>query len=230
MLNYQTLTQRVYCIENYKQEFIKFSLAEGVLKFGEFKLKSGRISPYFFNVGLFNSGESIYQLGQFYAKALIESQLKYDMLFGPAYKGISIVTSLATALARDHQINKPFAFNRKEMKDHGEKGLTVGAGIKGRVVIVDDVITAGTAVNECARLITQLGGTLVGVLISLDRQERGHTTLSATTEVASKLNVPVAAIASLDDLINHLESGNSEVNGYLQDIKKYRQRYGAVSN
>ena len=217
-------------MENYKQEFIKFSLAEGVLKFGEFKLKSGRISPYFFNVGLFNSGESIYQLGQIYAKALIESQLKYDMLFGPAYKGISIVTSLATALARDHQINKPFAFNRKEMKDHGEKGLTVGAGIKGRVVIVDDVITAGTAVNECARLITQLGGTLVGVLISLDRQERGHTTLSATAEVASKLNVPVAAIASLDDLINHLESGNSEVSGHLQDIKKYRQRYGAVSN
>ena len=217
-------------MENYKQEFIKFSLAEGVLKFGEFKLKSGRISPYFFNVGLFNSGESIYQLGQFYAKALIESQLKYDMLFGPAYKGISIVTSLATALARDHQINKPFAFNRKEMKDHGEKGLTVGAGIKGRVVIVDDVITAGTAVNECARLITQLGGTLVGVLISLDRQERGHTTLSATAEIASKLNVPIAAIACLDDLINHLESGNLEVNGHLQDIKKYRQRYGAVSN
>ena len=217
-------------MENYKQEFIKFSLAEGVLKFGEFKLKSGRISPYFFNVGLFNSGESIYQLGKFYAKALIEGHLKYDMLFGPAYKGISIVTSLATALARDHQINKPFAFNRKEMKDHGEKGLTVGAGIKGRVVIVDDVITAGTAVNECARLITQLGGTLVGVLISLARQERGHTTLSATTEVASKLNVPVAAIASLDDLINHLESGNSEVNSHLQAIKKYRQRYGAVSN
>jgi len=217
-------------MENYKQEFIKFSLAEGVLKFGEFKLKSGRISPYFFNVGLFNSGESIYQLGQFYAKALIASQLEYDMLFGPAYKGISIVTSLASALSRDHQIDKPFAFNRKEMKDHGEKGLTVGAEIKGRVVIVDDVITAGTAVNECARLITQLGGTLVGVLISLDRQERGHTALSATTEVASKLNVPVAAIASLDDLINHLESGNSEANGYLQDIKKYRQRYGAVSN
>jgi orotate phosphoribosyltransferase len=179
---------------------------------------------------LFNSGESIYQLGQFYAKALIESQLKYDMLFGPAYKGISIVTSLATALARDHQINKPFAFNRKEMKDHGEKGLTVGAATKGRVVIVDDVITAGTAVNECARLITQLGGTLVGVLISLDRQEKGHTNLSATAEVASKLNVPVVAIASLDDLINHLESGHSEVNGCLQDIKKYRQRYGAVSN
>ena len=217
-------------MENYKQEFIQFSLAEGVLKFGEFKLKSGRISPYFFNVGLFNSGKSIHRLSQFYAKALIASQLEYDMLFGPAYKGISIVTSLATALARDHQINKPFAFNRKEMKDHGEKGLTVGAGIKGRVVIVDDVITAGTAVNECARLITQLGGTLVGVLISLDRQERGHTTLSATAEVASKLNVPIAAIASLDDLINHLESGNSEVNGHLQDIKKYRQRYGAVSN
>ena len=217
-------------MENYKQEFIQFSLAEGVLKFGEFKLKSGRISPYFFNVGLFNSGESIHKLGQFYAKALISSQLEYDMLFGPAYKGISIVTSLASALSQDHQIDKPFAFNRKEMKDHGEKGLTVGAEIKGRVVIVDDVITAGTAVNECARLITQLGGTLVGILISLDRQERGHTNLSATAEVASKLNVPVVTIANLDDLINHLESGDSEADNYLQDIKKYRQRYGAVNN
>ena len=230
MLNYLTLTQSVYCMENYKQEFIQFSLAEGVLKFGEFKLKSGRISPYFFNVGLFNSGESIHKLGQFYAKALISSQLEYDMLFGPAYKGISIVTSLASALSRDHQIDKPFAFNRKEMKDHGEKGLTVGAEIKGRVVIVDDVITAGTAVNECARLITQLGGTLVGVLISLDRQERGHTNLSATAEVASKLNVPVVAIANLDDLINHLELGDSETYNYLQDIKQYRQRYGVIND
>ena len=217
-------------MENYKQEFIQFSLAEGVLKFGEFKLKSGRISPYFFNVGLFNSGQSINQLGQFYAEALIASQLEYDMLFGPAYKGISIVTSLASALSRDYQIDKPFAFNRKEMKDHGEKGLTVGAEIKGRVVIADDVITAGTAVNECARLIAQLGGTLVGVLISLDRQERGHTNLSATAEVASKLNVPVVAIASLDDLINHLESDASESSNYLQDIKKYRERYGAANN
>ena len=217
-------------MENYKQQFIQFSLAEGVLKFGEFKLKSGRISPYFFNVGLFNSGQSINQLGQFYAKALIASQLEYDMLFGPAYKGISIVTSLASALSRDYQIDKPFAFNRKEMKDHGEKGLTVGAEIKGRVVIVDDVITAGTAVNECARLIAQLGGTLVGILISLDRQERGHTNLSATAEVASKLNVPVVAIANLDDLINHLESDASEASNYLQDIKEYRQRYGAANN
>ena len=230
MLNYLTFTQSVYCMENYKQQFIQFSLAEGVLKFGEFKLKSGRISPYFFNVGLFNSGQSINQLGQFYAEALIASQLEYDMLFGPAYKGISIVTSLASALSRDYQIDKPFAFNRKEIKDHGEKGLTVGAEIKGRVVIADDVITAGTAVNECARLITQLGGTLVGVLISLDRQEIGHTNLSATAEVASKLNVPVIAIANLDDLINHLESDASETSNYLQDIKKYRQRYGSTNS
>ena len=217
-------------MENYRQEFIKFSLAKGVLKFGEFKLKSGRISPYFFNVGLFNSGESINQLGQFYAKALIESQLNYDMLFGPAYKGISIVTSLASALAQDHKIDKPFAFNRKEIKDHGEQGLIVGAEIKGRVIIVDDVITAGTAVNECARLINQLGGALVGVLISLDRQERGHTDLSATAEGASKLNVPVVAIANLNDLINHLESDASETNNHLQDIKKYRERYGIPNN
>ena len=230
MLNYLTLTQSVYCMENYKQQFIQFSLVEGVLKFGEFKLKSGRISPYFFNVGLFNSGESINQLGQFYAKALIESRLNYDMLFGPAYKGISIVTSLASALAQDHKIDKPFAFNRKEIKDHGEQGLIVGAEIKGRVIIVDDVITAGTAVNECARLINQLGGTLVGVLISLDRQERGRTNLSATSEVASKLNVPVIAIASLGDLVNHLESDNSEANNHLQDIKKYRERYGIPNN
>ena len=217
-------------MENYRQEFIKFSLEKGVLRFGEFKLKSGRISPYFFNVGLFNSGQSINQLGQFYAKALIASQLEYDMLFGPAYKGISNVTSLASALSRDYQIDKPFAFNRKEMKDHGEKGLTVGAEIKGRVVIADDVITAGTAVNECARLIAQLGGTLVGVLISLDRQEKGHSNLSATTEVATKLDVPVFAIASLDDLINHLESEGSDANNYLQDIKKYRERYGIPNN
>ncbi len=186
-------------MENNKQEFIRFALTKGVLKFGEFKLKSGRISPYFFDLGLFNSGQSIDCLGRFYAAALMASTLEYDMLFGPAYKGISITTVLSSALARDYKIDIPFAFNRKETKDHGEKGLIIGAPIEGRVLIVDDVITAGTAVSECARLITDLGGTLAGILISLDRQERGRENLSAVAEISVKLSVPVIAIANLND-------------------------------
>ena len=213
-------------MENNKQEFIQFALAKGVLKFGEYKLKSGRISPYFFDLGLFNSGQSIDRLGRFYAAALMESQLEYDMLFGPAYKGISITTALSSALARDYQIDMPFAFNRKETKDHGEKGLIIGAPIEGRVLIVDDVITAGTAVFECARLIADLGGTLAGILISLDRQERGRETLSAVAEVSAKLNIPVVAIANLNDLIDLLESENTAIKQWLPEIKKYKARYG----
>jgi len=213
-------------MENNKQEFIQFALAKGVLKFGEYKLKSGRISPYFFDLGLFNSGQSIDHLGRFYAATLMESQLEYDMLFGPAYKGISITTALSSALARDYQIDMPFAFNRKETKDHGEKGLIIGAPIEGRVLIVDDVITAGTAVFECARLIADLGGTLAGILISLDRQERGRETLSAVAEVSAKLNIPVVAIANLNDLIDLLESENTAIKQWLPEIKKYKARYG----
>ncbi len=213
-------------MENNKQEFIQFALAKGVLKFGEFKLKSGRISPYFFDLGLFNSGQSIDRLGRFYAAALMESELEYDMLFGPAYKGISITTALSSALARDYQIDMPFAFNRKETKDHGEKGLIIGAPIEGRVLIVDDVITAGTAVFECARLIADLGGTLAGILISLDRQERGRETLSAVAEVSAKLNIPVVAIANLNDLIDLLESEKTAIKQWLPEIKKYKARYG----
>ncbi|HJL81431.1 MAG TPA: orotate phosphoribosyltransferase [Gammaproteobacteria bacterium] len=213
-------------MENNKQEFIRFALTKGVLKFGEFKLKSGRISPYFFDLGLFNSGQSIDCLGRFYAAALMASTLEYDMLFGPAYKGISITTVLSSALARDYKIDIPFAFNRKETKDHGEKGLIIGAPIEGRVLIVDDVITAGTAVSECARLITDLGGTLAGILISLDRQERGRENLSAVAEVSVKLSVPVIAIANLNDLIDLLESENTAIKQWLPKIKKYRDRYG----
>ena len=217
-------------MENNKQEFIQFALAKGVLKFGEYKLKSGRISPYFFDLGLFNSGQSIDRLGRFYAAALMESQLEYDMLFGPAYKGISITTALSSALARDYQIDMPFAFNRKETKDHGEKGLIIGAPIEGRVLIVDDVITAGTAVFECSRLIADLGGTLAGILISLDRQERGRETLSAVAEVSAKLNIPVVAIANLNDLIDLLESENTAIKQWLPEIKKYKARYGVDSD
>ena len=213
-------------MENNKQEFIQFALAKGVLKFGEYKLKSGRISPYFFDLGLFNSGQSIDHLGRFYAATLMESNLEYDMLFGPAYKGISITTALSSALARDYQIDMPFAFNRKETKDHGEKGLIIGAPIEGRVLIVDDVITAGTAVFECSRLIADLGGTLAGILISLDRQERGRETLSAVAEVSAKLNIPVVAIANLNDLIDLLESENTAIKQWLPEIKKYKARYG----
>ncbi len=213
-------------MENNKQEFIRFALTKGVLKFGEFKLKSGRISPYFFDLGLFNSGQSIDCLGRFYAAALMASTLEYDMLFGPAYKGISITTVLSSALARDYKIDIPFAFNRKETKDHGEKGLIIGAPIEGRVLIVDDVITAGTAVSECARLITDLGGTLAGILISLDRQERGRENLSAVAEVSVKLSVPVIAIANLNDLIDLLESENTAIKQWLPKVKKYRDRYG----
>ena len=213
-------------MENNKQEFIRFALTKGVLKFGEFKLKSGRISPYFFDLGLFNSGQSIDCLGRFYAAALMASTLEYDMLFGPAYKGISITTVLSSALARDYKIDIPFAFNRKETKDHGEKGLIIGAPIEGRVLIVDDVITAGTAVSECARLITDLGGTLAGILISLDRQERGRENLSAVAEVSVKLSVPVIAIANLNDLIDLLESEKTAIKQWLPKIKKYRDRYG----
>ena len=212
-------------MENNKQEFIRFALTKGVLKFGEFKLKSGRISPYFFDLGLFNSGQSIDCLGRFYAAALMASTLEYDMLFGPAYKGISITTVLSSALARDYKIDIPFAFNRKETKDHGEKGLIIGAPIEGRVLIVDDVITAGTAVSECARLITDLGGTLAGILISLDRQERGRENLSAVAEISVKLSVPVIAIANLNDLIDLLESENTAIKKWLPKIKKYRDRY-----
>jgi orotate phosphoribosyltransferase len=213
-------------MENNKQEFIQFALTKGVLKFGEYKLKSGRISPYFFDLGLFNSGHSIDRLGRFYAATLMESNLEYDMLFGPAYKGISITTALSSALARDYQIDMPFAFNRKETKDHGEKGLIIGAPIEGRVLIVDDVITAGTAVFECSRLIADLGGTLAGILISLDRQERGRETLSAVAEVSAKLNIPVVAIANLNDLIDLLESENTAIKQWLPEIKKYKARYG----
>ena len=171
-------------IAEYKREFIEFAIVSEVLKFGSFTLKSGRNCPYFFDMGQFNSGEALQRLGGYYAAALIESAINVDCLFGPAYKGIPLVSATAMTLAAEYGIDLPYVFNRKEPKDHGEGGALVGAPLRGDVIIVDDVITAGTAVNECARLINQLGGTLVGVLISLDRQERGHTNVSATAEVS----------------------------------------------
>lgn len=216
-------------MENYKQEFINFSLSQGVLKFGEFELKSGRISPYFFNMGLFNTGSTIAKLGDFYAQALVNEEKNFDLLFGPAYKGIPIVTSLASSLSKNHQIDKPFTFNRKEVKDHGEKGQLVGAPIKGKVLIVDDVITAGTAIHEASNLISELNGEVMGILISLDRQEKGQGALSAVEEVSQKLNVPVISIVTLNDIIEYILEDAGELSQFIDQIKNYREKYGITA-
>lgn len=216
------------------QDFIAFAVQSGVLKFGEFKLKSGRMSPYFFNAGLFNDGAKLQKLGEFYARRLQESGVAYDMLFGPAYKGITLAASTACELARmgSKGRNVPFAFNRKEAKDHGEGGTLVGAPVQGRVVIVDDVISAGTAVGESLKLIRSTGAQVAAVLISLDRQEKAGTAEqpldeSAVQHVQRTQQVPVMAIATLADLMQFLEaSGDAAITAYREPIKAYRAKYG----
>ena len=209
----------------YQQQFIELAVEVGVLKFGQFKLKSGRISPYFFNSGLFNTGYSAAKLGRSYAAAVDASDIAYDMLFGPAYKGIPLVSLAAAALAEHYGVDAPFCFNRKEIKDHGEGGAIVGAPVHGRVLILDDVITAGTAIRETITLLQQAGGTPAGVVLALDRQERGTGELSATQEVEKNYGIPVTSIIRLDDLVEHLE-GSSEHSQFLPLIQDYRQRYG----
>ena len=209
----------------YQQEFIELAVEVGVLKFGQFKLKSGRISPYFFNSGLFNTGYSAAKLGRSYAAAVDAAGIGYDMLFGPAYKGIPLVSLAAAALAEHYGVDSPFCFNRKEIKDHGEGGAIVGAPVHGRVLILDDVITAGTAIRETIALLQQAGGTPAGVVLALDRQERGTGELSATQEVERNYGIPVTSIIRLDDLVEHLE-GSSEHSQFLPLIRDYRQRYG----
>jgi orotate phosphoribosyltransferase len=220
-----------------RQEFIRFALAAGVLRFGEFKTKAGRLSPYFFNAGLFNDGALLGRLGEFYARTLLEAEaagrLSFDMLFGPAYKGITLASATAVALAGMGR-NVPFAFNRKEAKDHGEGGMLIGAPMKGRVVIIDDVISAGTSVRESVELIRAAGAEPTGVLIALDRQERGGDAIkpsehSATQDVARLYGIPVIAIASLADLLAFLESGGAEAQAlaeYKPQVQAYRERYG----
>jgi orotate phosphoribosyltransferase len=220
-----------------RQEFIRFALAAGVLRFGEFKTKAGRLSPYFFNAGLFNDGALLGRLGEFYARTLLEAEaagrLSFDMLFGPAYKGITLASATAVALAGMGR-NVPFAFNRKEAKDHGEGGTLIGAPMKGRVVIIDDVISAGTSVRESVELIRAAGAEPTGVLIALDRQERGGDAIkpsehSATQDVARLYGIPVIAIASLADLLAFLESGGAEAQAlaeYKPQVQAYRERYG----
>jgi orotate phosphoribosyltransferase len=210
---------------DFRQEFLAFALAREVLRFGEFVTKAGRKTPYFFNSGLFNDGESLHMLGRFYAKALLASGVGCDQLFGPAYKGIPLVAAAAVALAQLGH-NLPYSFNRKEAKDHGEGGVVVGAPLAGRVMIVDDVITAGTSVRESVGLIRAQGADPAGVLIALDRMERGQGEASAVQEVQSLYGIPVVAIATLDDLMSFLADrpGMREQAGA---VEAYRKQYGA---
>lgn len=209
----------------YQQEFIDLCVRLGVLRFGRFTLKSGRESPYFFNAGLFNTGTAIAAVGRAYAAALGATEVGYDMLFGPAYKGIPLVTTTAASLAEHHGRNVPFAFNRKEAKDHGEGGSIVGSPLTGRVLIVDDVITAGTAIRESIDIIRAAGATPAGVLLALDRQERApDSALSAVQQVQSSYGMPVIAVVSLADLMEHMARAGQAAD--LERLQAYRGRYG----
>jgi orotate phosphoribosyltransferase len=209
---------------DYQKEFIAYALECGVLKFGEFQLKSGRTSPYFFNTGLFNTGAQLGKLGQFYAQALIQSELKVDILYGPAYKGIPLVSATSIAYAQITGNDIPFAFNRKEAKDHGEGGNLVGTPLQGKVIILDDVITAGTSVRESVEIINAANATPAGVLIALDRQEKGLNESSAIQEVKDRFNMPVIAIITLENIIDYLKAeANSD---QLNAIKAYQSLYG----
>jgi orotate phosphoribosyltransferase len=209
----------------YQRNLLDLALARGVLRFGEFTLKSGRVSPYFFNAGLFNSGQALAALGQSYAQAALNSGLAFDMLFGPAYKGIALAAATAIALAEHHGRDLPYAFNRKEAKEHGEAGMLIGAPLTGRVLIVDDVITAGTSVREAVALIRAQGATPAGVLIALDRQERGQGATSASAEVQREFGIPVIAIAGLEQLLA-FTADRPDLVQHRDSLLAYRARYG----
>ena len=216
-------------MQDYKHQFIDFALQHGVLRFGDFTLKSGRQSPYFFNTGLFNSGASLARLGRFFATAIIDAGIEFDCIFGPAYKGIPLGTSISIALADHHQRDLPFTFNRKEAKDHGEGGNLVGAPLNGRVLIVDDVISAGTSVRESMALIQAAGAQGAGVAIAVDRQERGQGERSAVQEVEQGMGLRVVSIINLDDLVNYLQQApgqEQDQKKHLQRITRYRDQYG----
>jgi orotate phosphoribosyltransferase len=210
-------------MHNYQSRFVDYCLQRGALKFGEFKLKSGRISPYFFNAGIFNRGADLAALGEFYANAIQQSEIEFDLLFGPAYKGIPLAAITASALFQQHQRDIPYAFNRKEVKDHGEGGNIVGADIEGRVMIIDDVITAGTAIREAIELIGALGAEVCAVTIALDRQEKGQGELSAIQELARQ-GVTVIPIIKLDHILEYLQASGQ--NEYREAIEAYRREYG----
>jgi orotate phosphoribosyltransferase len=209
----------------YQREFIEFALEKQVLKFGEFTLKSGRKSPYFFNAGLFNTGRDLARLGRFYAAALADSGIDFDVLFGPAYKGIPIATTTAVALADHHDVDTPYCFNRKEAKNHGEGGNLVGSELEGRIMLVDDVITAGTAIRESMEIIKANGADLAGVLVAIDRQEKGKGELSAIQEVERDFGCAIISIVSLKDLVTFLEEKGTAPE-HLEAVKSYRAEYG----
>lgn len=221
-------------LQAYQREFIAFAIEQGVLRFGEFTLKSGRVSPYFFNAGLFKSGAALARLGRFYARAIADSGIAADVLFGPAYKGIPLAATTAVALADHHDRDLPFAFNRKEAKDHGEGGNIVGAELAGRILIIDDVITAGTAIGEVMQLIEAAGAEAAGVVIALDRQERGNAegemkSQSAIQEVEARYSMPVISIVTLDQVLEYLETQAGEaLQGHADAIRDYRARYGVA--
>lgn len=211
-------------MSDFRQDFLHFALEQNVLKFGQFTTKAGRQSPYFFNAGLFNDGYSMLQLARFYAHSIIASEVKFDMLFGPAYKGIILAAATAMMLA-EQGINVPYAYNRKEAKDHGEGGILVGAPLQGKVLIIDDVISAGTSVRESVQIIQEFGASPAGVAIALDRMEKGNSHTSAVQEVQQQYQIPVIPIATLDNLLQMLESENSLAE-YRQPVANYRQQYG----
>ena len=211
-------------MSDFRQDFLHFALEQKVLKFGQFTTKAGRQSPYFFNAGLFNDGYSMLQLARFYARSIIASEVKFDMLFGPAYKGIILAAATAMMLA-EQGINVPYAYNRKEAKDHGEGGILVGAPLQGKVLIIDDVISAGTSVRESVQIIQQSDASPAGVAIALDRMEKGNSHTSAVQEVQQQYQIPVIPIATLDNLLQMLESENSLAE-YRQPVANYRQQYG----
>lgn len=215
-------------LKPYQRDFIEFAIQKNVLRFGEFTLKSGRVSPYFFNAGLFNDGLSLSNIGHYYAQTLVDSAINYDVLFGPAYKGIPLAATTAVCLSAAHQINTPFAFNRKEAKTHGEGGTIVGAPLSGKIMIIDDVITAGTAIREVISLITAAGAKPAGVVIALDRQEKGQGDLSAIQEVEKDYNIPVISIVNLTQVLDYIRD-HASLSQYAQAIADYREQYGIAS-
>ena len=215
-------------MQDYQRQFLEFAIGRGVLRFGEFTLKSGRVSPYFFNAGLFDSSMALARLGRYYASAIVDAGLKFDTLFGPAYKGIPLVAAVAIALAEQHDLDVPWCFNRKEAKDHGEGGTIVGAPLRGRVLIVDDVITAGTAIRETMAILDAHGATPAGVMIALDRRERGQGELSAVQEVERAHNITVTPIVTLDDVVTFLAE-QPEQTEFLEKMRDYRAQYGVAA-
>jgi orotate phosphoribosyltransferase len=214
-------------MQDYQKQFLDFVIEHKILRFGDFTLKSGRQSPYFFNAGLFNTGHSLGFIGQCYAAAIKVSELDYDVIFGPAYKGIPLATATAIALQNNFNEDKPYCFNRKEAKDHGEGGSIVGSALENRVLIVDDVITAGTAIREVMQIISQAGAEAAGVLVAVDRQEKGQSDLSAIQEIEQEYNIPVISIINLQQIVTYLEQqDNPDFQQYLPALKAYQDDYG----